>query len=306
MIQRKFAVIGHPIGHSMSPFLNCRLFALSNVSADYETLDIPPEKLRQSLSQLRLLDGFNVTIPHKQNIIPLLDSVDAKAAYFGSVNTVKNENGLLVGYTTDGMGFRYALDCAGISLNGRVLVLGCGGVSRVMAYEIASVSPNPEITLVTRESSLQKAEALRGELERHLVQLKKSGCIKITTFSRLTEETFALGTSHKGSYNLLVNGTSVGMFPNITACPIDKIVIQRCQAVFDAVYNPNETVLLKTAKQYGIPVVHGIDMLVGQAAEAHRIWDGATYSERDLRQLRTDALIQMEKLFSKKGETTHA
>ena len=107
---RSFAVIGHPIGHTMSPFIHNKLFALSNGcgAVSYHALDISPEELESSMPRLREFSGFNITIPHKQAIIPHLDNLDAKAAFFHSVNTVKNENGRLTGYTTDGAGFTKA------------------------------------------------------------------------------------------------------------------------------------------------------------------------------------------------------
>ena len=97
MKELKFGVIGHPIAHTMSPFIHSRLFQLSGIQADYEVYDIPPDSLESSMEQLRTLDGFNITIPHKQAIIPLLDGLDAKAEFFHSVNTVKNEAGLHTG-----------------------------------------------------------------------------------------------------------------------------------------------------------------------------------------------------------------
>ena len=135
---KKFAVIGHPIGHTMSPFIHTRLFELSGVDAEYTKLDIAPENLEYEYKNtLSKLDGYNITIPHKQNIIPLINEIDSKAEMYGSVNTVANYNGIAKGYTTDPDGFLKALDASGIVLSGRVLILGCGGVARTMAYEIA-------------------------------------------------------------------------------------------------------------------------------------------------------------------------
>jgi len=101
---RRFAVIGHPIGHTMSPFIHDRLFSLTGHKPEYSVLDVP--SLTQALPALRTLDGFNITIPHKSDIIPLLDGIDEKAKLFGSVNTVRVEDGKMTGYTTDGVGPR--------------------------------------------------------------------------------------------------------------------------------------------------------------------------------------------------------
>ena len=135
-MSKKFAVIGHPIGHTMSPFIHDRLFKLSGIDARYSVIDIAPENLARDYNEtLKNLDGYNITIPHKQNIIPLLDEIDEKAEMYGSVNTVSNINGKAKGYTTDPDGFLEALKYASIDLNGRVVILGCGGVARTMAYE---------------------------------------------------------------------------------------------------------------------------------------------------------------------------
>ena len=159
-MDRKFAVIGHPIGHTMSPFLNARLFSLSGLPAQYTSRDIAPESLPDSLGFFRSLQGFNVTIPHKQAIIPFLDELDPSARNIQSVNTVKQVNGRLIGYTTDGAGFRFALENAGIPLKGNVLILGAGGVSRVMALE--ALEAGCRLTIAARNS--EKAQSLASQL----------------------------------------------------------------------------------------------------------------------------------------------
>ena len=128
MSTKRYAVIGHPIGHTMSPFIHKRLFDLAQIDAEYTKMDIAPEDLAQEYERtLKQLDGYNITIPHKQSIIPLLDSLDDKAALYGSVNTVSNAGGKSKGYTTDPDGFIKAIEAAGIALDGRIMILGCGG-----------------------------------------------------------------------------------------------------------------------------------------------------------------------------------
>ena len=124
---RRFAVIGHPIGHTMSPFIHDRLFSLTGHKPEYSVLDVP--SLTQALPALRTLDGFNITIPHKSDIIPLLDGIDEKAKLFGSVNTVRVEDGKMTGYTTDGVGCKKALARYGLDFNGELLLLGRGGAA---------------------------------------------------------------------------------------------------------------------------------------------------------------------------------
>ena len=125
MTQKSFGLIGCPLGHSMSPFLQERLFSAAGVQAEYRLFELAPGTLASALPALRELDGFNITIPYKSEIIPYLDEVDGTAAFFGSVNTVKNENGRLIGCSTDGEGFLFALDACGVQVSGaRVLAAG--------------------------------------------------------------------------------------------------------------------------------------------------------------------------------------
>ena len=117
MSTKKFAVIGHPIGHTMSPFIHKRLFELAGIEAEYTKLDISPDNLAEEYKNtLSKLDGYNITIPHKQNIISLIDQIDDKAKMYGSVNTVANRNGIATGYTTDPDGFLKALEAAEIPI----------------------------------------------------------------------------------------------------------------------------------------------------------------------------------------------
>ncbi len=283
-MNRNFAVIGHPIGHTMSPFLNARLFEAAGKPASYAAGDIPPESLSSAMEELRRLDGFNITIPHKQAIIPFLDELDEKARLFGSVNTVKNENGRLTGHTTDGAGFRFALKSAGIPLSGNLLVLGAGGVSRVMALE--GLLEGCRVFIAARRA--EQAEALAGEL--------LNACGK-------RAEPFPLGEAERFSedrglvFDLAVNGTPLGMYPKEGESPLTAGALRRCRAVFDAVYNPRETRLLQLAKEAGAKTAGGMAMLVGQAAEAHRIWDGSRYGTEELLALCAEAEKEMRRLF---------
>lgn len=281
-----FAVIGHPIGHTMSPYIHGRLFGLNDLNSSYVAMDIAPEALEASLPRLRKLDGFNITIPHKQAIIPFLDEIDEKAAFFHSVNTVKCENGRLTGYTTDGAGFTRALASAGVPLKGKVAILGAGGVSRVMAFEAIEAVREPDLTIAAREHSLPAAQALCRELEGVLREQGRRGCFAVSRLDTLA-----------GPFDLLVNGTPVGMYPHTDASPVSAEALKGCAAVFDAVYNPDETMLLHLAKQNGAKAVGGMRMLVGQAAAAQEIWYGASFREADIDVLCHDAVEEMERMF---------
>lgn len=278
MSTKKFAVIGHPIGHTMSPFIHNRLFELSGIEAEYTKLDIAPENLADEYKNvLSKLDGYNITIPHKQNIIPLIDEIDEKAKMYGSVNTVANINGVAKGYTTDPDGFLKALDAAGIVLDGRVVILGCGGVARTMAYEV--VLKGLPLLFAVRKEDVEIAKTLCGEIENTVKGAKVSFCL-IDELS--------------GDIDVLVNATPLGMFPKVDVQPVSDSVINRCASVFDAVYNPLETVLIQKALANGAKAVGGMSMLVWQAVVAHEKWDGSVYNKDDIAKLCIDSAEELK------------
>lgn len=280
MNRKKFALIGHPVGHTMSPFIHSRLFALCGEDASYDVLDFPPEELSGSLPRLHDFSGFNVTIPHKQAIIPLLDSCDAKAEEFGSVNTVKNESGRLKGFTTDGEGFRLALEAGGGSLCGKVAVLGAGGAARAIAFELAHAGA--EITIAARPHSAEAAARLCADLQQKIPGTKAGHCL--------------ISDLH-GPLDLLVNATPAGMYPHADSCAAEEELIERSACVFDAVYNPGRTKLLALAEKHEKKTVGGIGMLVCQAAAAETIWFGVHFSAKSLAELSRETSFEMKKKF---------
>lgn len=277
MSTKHYAVIGHPIGHTMSPFIHKRLFDLAGVDAEYTKLDIAPEALTEEYERtLRALDGYNVTIPHKQAIVPLLDELDDKAKLFGSVNTVANSGGKAKGYTTDPDGFIKAIEAAGIELDGRIMILGCGGAARAIAFELALRGKPFEFAV--RQESCGRAGLL---------------CLDLTRKLPGTQVSFGLMNQIIGEVDVLINATPVGMYPNVNEQPIHNCAIGRCHAVFDAIYNPLETELVKRARANGAKAEGGMAMLVWQAVVAHRIWDGTEYDADDIRKLCRDAAEEM-------------
>ncbi len=291
--QLNFCVIGHPIGHTMSPFINKRLFALRKENADYGVMDIPPETLAEQMAVLRTKRGFNVTIPHKQRIIPFLTRLDESARRFGSVNTVcVEEDGTLTGHTTDGPGCLMALRGRGIRPEGRLLLLGAGGAARAVAFALCEEASFLQLTIACRRQSAQKAESLCREIQAYRMSLQKEGTATPAILEELDGQT---------EYDLLLNCTSVGMYPNDGASPVPDRVIARCHAVFDAVYNPHTTRLLQLAEGRGIPTVHGMDMLVWQAAVAHKYWFGHTFTPDEINGVIEAAVEEMARRFEKKG-----
>lgn len=143
-----YALIGHPLGHSLSPQIHRALLAAAHLEGDYRLLDIAPEDLANRLPELQMLRGFNVTIPHKQAVLSAMAELDEKAALFGAVNTVAVRDGRFYGYNTDCYGFLRSLSAAGISLAGRVLVLGTGGGALTFDENVRTLRTTGKIVLL--------------------------------------------------------------------------------------------------------------------------------------------------------------
>lgn len=275
---KKYAVIGHPIGHTMSPFIHNRLFKLGDIEAEYTKIDIAPENLAEEYKNTLLkLDGYNITIPHKTNIISLIDEIDDKAKMYGSVNTVANNNGIAKGYTTDPDGFLKALEVAGITPDGRTVIVGCGGVARTMAYEI--VLKKLPILFAVRQKSVPTAHNLCNEIKNTVSGAVADYC--------LIEEL-------SGNIDLLVNATPVGMHPNVEAQPVSDLVIRNCANVYDAIYNPLDTKLIQKALANGANAVGGMSMLVWQAVVAQEKWNDVAFDKNDIAKLCVDAAEELK------------
>ena len=280
MSERIFAVIGHPIGHTMSPFIHKRLFELAGESGDYRIIDVAPDELPVKINMLNELCGYNITIPNKQAIIPYLDRLDEKAEMYGSVNTVKNGT-VREGFTTDPVGFLKALEHEGIAFSGNVVILGSGGVARTFVYEAALAGCNITLAARNTDAAGRLAEEVCGKVEGTKIQT--------CTITELDGSGIMP--------DLLINATPVGMYPNVNSVPVTDKVISRSGNIFDAIYNPLETVFIKKAAANGSKALGGMSMLVWQAVAAHEIWDGTVYSNDDISQLVEDSAAELKKLF---------
>lgn len=274
----KYGLIGHPLGHSMSPLIHKKLFALSGIDDfSYELIDIATENLRDSEEMLRELKGFNITIPHKTEIIPMTDRLDESAERYNAVNCIANANGIMTGYNTDCDGFLRSAEL--LPLGERVLLAGCGGVGRMMAIE-ASLH-GAELTIAVRPQSIKNAQLVMAEI------LSKCGgaSVKICDISDI-----------HGSYDLLMNSTPVGMYPDVDKCPVSDEVIENCLSVFDVIYNPTETLLMKKARNLGRTAVGGVAMLVYQAVKAHELWYGGEFESEDISAIIRDVENEVDKM----------
>jgi shikimate dehydrogenase len=258
------ALIGDPVEHTMSPAMHNAAFKKLGLDYLYIPFRVKPEQLSRAVAGLRALNvrGFNVTIPHKVSIIPRLDSLDPLAEKIGAVNTVVNDGGHLKGYNTDAEGFLRALTGRGIKPGGKnVVVLGAGGASRAISYVLAEKGAN--LTVLNRKLELDWAE----DIARHI----KKDLGRDVEVAELTPGWLAPALA---TADILVNATSVGMSPASGKSPVPAELLKRRLIVFDIVYNPMMTKLLKEARAAGARVIGGIDMLAGQGALAFEKWTG--------------------------------
>lgn len=275
---RKFGLIGHPLGHSLSPQIHKRLFELSGEAVDYQLYDISPEEFENKFGFLETLDGFNITIPHKVGIIGYCDSLSEGAKRYQSVNCVANGS-VKTGYNTDVLGFTKSIDMLGASLSSRVLVIGCGGVGRTIAIETALSGGSLTIAALPADKPL--AEKVCGEIR----ALKPDAEVKIAVISG---SALSAADLDGAEFDLLVNACPVGMFPKTDRMPCTHEVLDNVKFVFDVVYNPSVTLLAKTAREKGAKAMTGMAMLVLQAVAAHEIWDNAQYRKSDIDKLIAD------------------
>lgn len=275
-----YELIGYPLGHSLSPQIHKELFLLDGIEADYRLDAFPAEQFHSRLAHLKQLSGFNVTIPYKRAIIPYLDELAGSAMLYGAVNTVISRGGILTGYNTDCTGFLRAMSAHQFSLKTSVCVLGAGGAGRMLAIE--SARQGAQVTVAVRKSGLEKAERLAQEIR------EKLSCeISVRDLA-----------SPGGPYGLIINATPVGMSPKTGVSPVDPSLFQGTESVFDCIYNPAETQLLKDARQAGCKTAGGMDMLVWQAASAHEIWNSSPYEDGQIAAIITkmnELLLQEEK-----------
>lgn len=280
MAKKKYCILGESLKHTMSPPIHQRLFELKNRQFDYEIVEVTPDALEKNSKYLNSLSGYNVTIPHKISIINYLDNLDETAKRYGAVNCVDNKNGVLTGYNTDVDGFLRSLSSAGGKLDGKTLLLGSGGVGRMMGIE--ACRHGSDLTIAVLEKMFPEAERVKSDI---LIQVPDAK-VEITTFDKIT-----------GHYDLLINATPVGMFPTINACVVSDEVIKNVGFVFDAIYNPKTTLLMKKADMYGVKNIGGMAMLVWQAVSAHEIWDSDSYTDEQVQHIIDEMQILVERDF---------
>jgi len=261
---RLLAVLGHPVGHSLSPEMHNAALAVAGMDCVYVAFDVHPHRLAGALAGMAALGfvGANLTIPHKEAAVGMMADLSPEARALGAVNTVSFHDGLAIGHNTDVQGLLEPLLARGVMLQGlRAVVMGAGGAARGAVYGL--MKSGAEVTIVNR--TVGRAEALAEHMGRALgvtaVRAAAAG-------SREAKEAL-LGAG------LLVNATSAGMAPDDNAMPdVPEAALRKGLTVFDLIYRPRETRLLRVARCAGCEVLNGVPMLVHQGAASFEAWFG--------------------------------
>lgn len=261
-------LLGSPVAHSISPMMHNESFKQLGLDYAYLAFDVGTDKLKTAVEGLRVLNvrGFNLTMPDKNLMCSLCDKLSPAAEIIGAVNTVVNNDGVLTGYTTDGIGYMRAAEDAGHNIIGKKMtLLGAGGAASAILAQAALDGVSEISVFNVRDNFFARAEKIVSNLN------ERTNC-KVQLFDFEDESILKREIADSA---ILTNGTSVGMSPNTDACIIkDTSVFRKDLIVSDVIYNPEETKLLKLAKEAGCPTFNGLYMLLYQGAEAFRLWTG--------------------------------
>ena len=255
-------LFGYPVEHSLSPLMHNAAFVQLGLDYCYVTFLVKPDCLSEAVESIRALDltGVNVTIPHKEKVMPFLDSLSEEASFIGAVNTIRNDGGTLTGYNTDGRGFMQSLSEAGIDVSGkRVLVVGAGGASRAIGYYLCTAAS---------ELCLYDAVTVKAELlAQHLNFLRNN--VRVIDSAAFKEGRFFSGL------DIIINATPLGLNVN-DPVPVDVALLNKSHTVCDLIYK--ETPLLRKASEQGCRTLDGLGMLLWQGIFAFELWTGKTPS----------------------------
>lgn len=255
-----YGVIGYPIHHSMSPSMHNTAFRALGLNHHYHAFEVNPNRLGEAIKGMKALGiaGFNVTIPHKVEVMKHIDEIDEEARMIGAVNTVVRHEDRFIGYNTDGQGYlRALLNLVSSPLQQYdVLVIGAGGAARAI---VTSLANHGVASLTIANRTVEKAQALAYDVS------TLQPCHTMT----LTEAEAALG-----SFHIVINTTSVGMHPHTDAVPINLAHMREGTILSDLIYNPLKTTWLQEGEQRGAVIDNGLSMFVGQGALAFEKWTG--------------------------------
>ena len=245
---KRFAVIGNPIAHSLSPVLHQEIYRQLGLKASYEKIHVIPNTLH-SFMNANELDGFNVTIPHKQAIIPYLDMLDESAQTIGAVNCVHGGKG----YNTDWIGFLNAMELNGVDLKGKkCTIIGAGGAARAVAFGLVHAGVKS-------------------------ISIKNRTQVKADELLDWINSIFPNNDPSENS-DVIINCIPLGMWPDTESKP--DVEIQVGQVLADTIYNPLETTWLKSGKTKNAKIIGGLDMFIAQGLASADIWFGENISEK--------------------------
>lgn len=253
-----YCIFGSPVKHSMSPAMHNAAFTEAGLNAAYMAFE--PDSIEGAIQAMRGLPiyGASVTIPFKTVVMPYLDRIDPLAEKIGSVNTLKNIDGTITGYNTDGYGAMLSLEQNGIKVKGaNILVLGNGGSARAIAFTL--LQENARVIIAGRNSA--RIQPLIDDLK------KNSGQAECILLNELTAD-FTAGM------DIIINTTPIGMTPDTDKTPIDENLIHKTNSIMDIVYSPPVTRLLDAGMRKGCNTIHGLNMLLYQGVKQFEIWTG--------------------------------
>ncbi|MFH1382539.1 MAG: shikimate dehydrogenase [Chloroflexota bacterium] len=278
-------IIGDPVEHTMSPAMHNVAFSNLGLDYIYVPFHVRKERLGQAIDGMRALNvrGLNVTIPHKVAVMSFLDELDPLARKIGAVNTIVNNDGVLCGYNTDASGFLQALLEKGVGPEGKnIAILGAGGASRALSFILAD--RGARLVILNRLEEFNWAKDLADRISHFFrqevtaLELNKENLKKVI-----------------GEADILVNATSVGMSPQTDATPVEADLLRPDLFVYDIVYNPIKTRLVREAEQVGAATVSGVDMLVWQGALSFEQWTGQKAPVNIMKQIVVELLENHEK-----------
>jgi shikimate dehydrogenase len=280
---RLIGIIGRSIGHTLSPLMHNTAFKQLNLNFAYGVFQISPEMIRPLISTVksREIRGANVTIPYKQEVMQYLDHIAIDARTVGAVNTIVNDHGVLTGYNTDVDGVRGVILPYSNEIEGRsIVILGAGGAARAAIHAVATSCRPKRIVIVNR--TIGTAERLANDMRSKYENVEIVAAVNT-----------AASVREIGSAVMIINATSVGMWPVTEASPLPSgVMLRPDQIVFDTIYSPMQTTLLRTAALAGARTLSGFEMLLMQGARAFALFTGHTFPMESARAAVLNALTQ--------------
>ena len=255
-----YGIFGNPVRHSLSPLIHNTLFKEAGINARY--LAFEPSSIQEAIKAMRTfkMPGASITIPYKIEALDFIDAIDPLAQKIGSINTLQNSDGIIKGYNTDGWGALLALKNKNINVdNVSILIIGNGGSARAIAF-----------TLLEKKALIYLAGRNKEKIKILAKNLKKNQP-KSFVDTILLEN---LSSDFMTKIDIIINTTPIGMEPNIDKTPLPSTLIQAHHKVFDIIYAPQKTLLLRQSLEKKCLTIPGLDMLVYQALKQFEIWTG--------------------------------